>query len=166
MVRSCLGGWSYGISSYDNRICSPAAVVVPASRPRCVAGGGSASGPLEVALHRHGLYCCRVVCCPDCFLDRYTLFSRRIRTLCCLESGTLSANDGTLASCTLAKQYEGQVDFLYLYVADKKNQAALVRLGFVATPHFFLPKADWLFIGSARMMQSWRPPCRHESPCK
>jgi thiol-disulfide isomerase/thioredoxin len=42
----------------------------------------------------------------------------------------------------LAKQYEGQVDFLYLYVADPGNQAALDRLGFVATPHFFLLKAD------------------------
>ena len=42
----------------------------------------------------------------------------------------------------LAKQYEGRVDFLYLYVADPTNQAALDRLGFVATPHFFLLKAD------------------------
>ena len=42
----------------------------------------------------------------------------------------------------LAKQYEGQVDFLYLFVADPKNQTVIDRLGLVATPHFFLLKAD------------------------
>ena len=42
----------------------------------------------------------------------------------------------------LARQYEGQVDFLYLFVADPKNQTVLDRLGFVAPPHFFLLKAD------------------------
>ena len=42
----------------------------------------------------------------------------------------------------LAKEYEGRVDFVYLYSADPKNQAALAKLGFVATPHFFFIKAD------------------------
>jgi thioredoxin-like negative regulator of GroEL len=42
----------------------------------------------------------------------------------------------------LAKQYAGQVDFLYLYVGDPRNRQALDRLGFVATPHFFLLAAD------------------------
>ena len=42
----------------------------------------------------------------------------------------------------LAKQYAGQVDFLYLYVGDPRNRQALDRLGFVATPHFFFLRPD------------------------
>lgn len=42
----------------------------------------------------------------------------------------------------LAKQYHGRIDFLYLDVADPRNDAAKRQLGFIATPHFFLLRAD------------------------
>jgi thioredoxin-like negative regulator of GroEL len=42
----------------------------------------------------------------------------------------------------LAKQYEGRVDFIYLDVADPRNEAMTDRLGFVATPHFFFLRPD------------------------
>ena len=38
----------------------------------------------------------------------------------------------------LEKQYEGRVDFLYLNVAEARNDSAKRALGFRATPHFFL----------------------------
>jgi thioredoxin-like negative regulator of GroEL len=42
----------------------------------------------------------------------------------------------------LAKQYAGRVDFLYLDTSDPRNAGAKRRLGFEATPHFFLLSAD------------------------
>jgi thioredoxin-like negative regulator of GroEL len=38
----------------------------------------------------------------------------------------------------LEKQYEGRVDFLYLNVAEARNDSAKRALGFRSTPHFFL----------------------------
>jgi thioredoxin-like negative regulator of GroEL len=42
----------------------------------------------------------------------------------------------------LAKQYEGRVDFLYLDMRDGRNGAAMQRLGFESTPHFFFLRRD------------------------
>lgn len=50
----------------------------------------------------------------------------------------------------LAKRYEGRVDFLYLDIADPRNEAAKARLGFVATPHFFFLRADGSRVGAIR----------------
>jgi thioredoxin-like negative regulator of GroEL len=38
----------------------------------------------------------------------------------------------------LEKQYEGRLDFLYLNVAEVRNDSAKRAFGFRATPHFFL----------------------------
>ena len=38
----------------------------------------------------------------------------------------------------LERQYGRRIDFLYLDVQDSSTAAAQVRLGFQATPHFFL----------------------------
>jgi thioredoxin-related protein len=38
----------------------------------------------------------------------------------------------------LEKRFEGQVDFLYLNVAQARNDSAKRRFGFQSTPHFFL----------------------------
>lgn len=38
----------------------------------------------------------------------------------------------------LEQQYDAKVDFLYLDVQDSRTASAKARLGFVATPHFFL----------------------------
>jgi thioredoxin-like negative regulator of GroEL len=38
----------------------------------------------------------------------------------------------------LEKQYKGKVDFLYLNVAEARNDSAKRALGFRSTPHFFL----------------------------
>jgi thioredoxin-like negative regulator of GroEL len=42
----------------------------------------------------------------------------------------------------LEQQYAGRVDFLYLNVAEPRNDSAKRALGFQSTPHFFLLRAD------------------------
>ncbi|MGH7663576.1 MAG: hypothetical protein ACRENI_04670 [Gemmatimonadaceae bacterium] len=42
----------------------------------------------------------------------------------------------------LEQQYTGRVDFLYLNVAEARNDSAKRALGFRATPHFFFLRAD------------------------
>ena len=44
----------------------------------------------------------------------------------------------------LEKTYEGRIDFLYLNVADARNDSAKRAFGFKSTPHFFLttPKGE------------------------
>jgi hypothetical protein len=49
----------------------------------------------------------------------------------------------------LEQQWQGRVDFLYLDVADSRNAAAMQRLGYQATPHFFLLDAG------GRTLRSW-----------
>lgn len=50
----------------------------------------------------------------------------------------------------LEQQWSDRVDFLYLDVADPRNAAAMQRLGYRATPHFFIldargqPQRSWL----------------------
>ena len=54
----------------------------------------------------------------------------------------------------LEREYEGRVDFLYLNIADARNDDARGRFGFRATPHFFFLRAD----GSvSRVMQGVVP---------
>ncbi len=38
----------------------------------------------------------------------------------------------------LEKQYEGRIDFLYLNIAEARNDSAKRAFGFRSTPHFFL----------------------------
>lgn len=38
--------------------------------------------------------------------------------------------------------YAGQIDFVYLNVAEARNDSAKRALGFTSTPHFFLLGAD------------------------
>ena len=40
------------------------------------------------------------------------------------------------------ERYAGQVDFVYLNVADARNAGAMTRLGFKSTPHFFFLRAN------------------------
>lgn len=42
----------------------------------------------------------------------------------------------------LEQQYSGRIDFLYLNVAEARNDSAKRALGFTSTPHFFLLRAD------------------------
>lgn len=42
----------------------------------------------------------------------------------------------------LERQYGRRIDFLYLDVQDSSTAAAKARLGFQATPHFFLLTPD------------------------
>lgn len=42
----------------------------------------------------------------------------------------------------LEKQYEGHIDFLFLNVAESRNDSAKRAFGFRATPQFFLLTAD------------------------
>ena len=42
----------------------------------------------------------------------------------------------------LERQYGRRIDFLYLNVQDSSTAAAKARLGFQATPHFFLLTPD------------------------
>jgi thioredoxin-like negative regulator of GroEL len=42
----------------------------------------------------------------------------------------------------LETQYEGRIDFLYLNVAEARNDSAERALGFRSTPHFFFLRAD------------------------
>lgn len=48
------------------------------------------------------------------------------------------------------QQYGGRVDFLYLDVQDGRTATAKARLGFEATPHFFLLDAD------GRVLREWQ----------
>lgn len=41
----------------------------------------------------------------------------------------------------LEKQYEGRVDFLYLNIAEARNDSAKRAFGFRSTPHFFFVNA-------------------------
>lgn len=50
----------------------------------------------------------------------------------------------------LEQQYRGRIDFLYLDIADERNTQAKQRLGFRATPHFFLLTAD------GRPLETWQ----------
>jgi thioredoxin-like negative regulator of GroEL len=38
----------------------------------------------------------------------------------------------------LEKQYAGRIDFLYLNIAEARNDSAKQAFGFRATPHFFV----------------------------
>lgn len=49
----------------------------------------------------------------------------------------------------LEQQWNDRVDFLYLDVADPRNAAAMQRLGYRATPHFFILDP------SGRTTRSW-----------
>lgn len=42
----------------------------------------------------------------------------------------------------LEQEYTGRVDFLYLNVAEARNDSAKRALGFTSTPHFFFRRAD------------------------
>jgi len=47
----------------------------------------------------------------------------------------------------LERQYGAQVDFLYLDVQDPRTEVGKARLGFTATPHFFLLDAQGKVLG-------------------
>lgn len=49
----------------------------------------------------------------------------------------------------LEQQWNDRVDFLYLDVADPRNAAVMQRLGYRATPHFFMLDP------SGRPLRSW-----------
>jgi thioredoxin-like negative regulator of GroEL len=42
----------------------------------------------------------------------------------------------------LEREYEGNLDFVYLNVAEERNAEAMRIYGFRATPHFFFLRAD------------------------
>jgi hypothetical protein len=42
----------------------------------------------------------------------------------------------------LEEQYKGRIDFLYLNVAEARNDSAERALGFRNTPHFFFLRSD------------------------
>lgn len=50
----------------------------------------------------------------------------------------------------LEQQYDTRVDFLYLDVQDGRTAPAKARLGFVATPHFFLLDS------AGRVLREWQ----------
>ncbi len=60
----------------------------------------------------------------------------------------------------LEQQYEAQVDFLYLDVQDARTNAGKARLGFSATPHFFLLDGqgkvlgEWQGVTDRRMLEN------------
>ena len=47
----------------------------------------------------------------------------------------------------LERQYSDRVDFLYLDIEDEATREARSRLGFKATPHFFLLSTDGTVLG-------------------
>lgn len=53
----------------------------------------------------------------------------------------------------LQQEYRGKVDFLYLDVQDPGTLPAMQRLGFVATPHFFLLAIDGSVLGAWQGVQ-------------
>lgn len=50
----------------------------------------------------------------------------------------------------LEQQYTGHVEFLYLDVQDQRTAPAKKRLGYRATPHFFLLSAE------GRVVEEWQ----------
>jgi hypothetical protein len=42
----------------------------------------------------------------------------------------------------LEQEYAGRIDFLYLNVAEARNDSAKRALGFTSTPHFFFRRTD------------------------
>ena len=50
----------------------------------------------------------------------------------------------------LEQQYDTRIDFLYLDVQDGRTASAKARLGFVATPHFFLLDS------AGRVLREWQ----------
>ena len=54
----------------------------------------------------------------------------------------------------LEQEYEGRIDFLYLNVAEARNDSAKRALGFTSTPHFFFRRADG---STAKVMQGVVP---------
>ncbi|MGH7508755.1 MAG: hypothetical protein ACREMZ_04730 [Gemmatimonadales bacterium] len=54
----------------------------------------------------------------------------------------------------LQQQYRGKVDFLYLDVQNPRTSAAKGRLGFVATPHFFLLAPEGNVLGEWQGVQN------------
>lgn len=50
----------------------------------------------------------------------------------------------------LEQQYGDRVDFLYLDVQDARTDAGKARLGFTATPHFFL------LDGKGKVLGEWK----------
>lgn len=50
----------------------------------------------------------------------------------------------------LEKEYEGRVDFLYLNVAEARNDSAERALGFRSTPHFFFMSANGSTVDAAQ----------------
>lgn len=50
----------------------------------------------------------------------------------------------------LEKQFEGRIDFLYLNVANARNDSAKRAFGFRATPHFFFVDAKGVARDSMR----------------
>jgi thioredoxin-like negative regulator of GroEL len=53
----------------------------------------------------------------------------------------------------LEQQYSSRVDFLYLDIQDSATVAAKARLGFRATPHFFLLAPDGAVLGEWQGVQ-------------
>jgi thioredoxin-like negative regulator of GroEL len=50
----------------------------------------------------------------------------------------------------LEKQYEGRIDFVYLNVAEARNDSAERALGYRSTPHFFFLRADGSIVDAAQ----------------
>ena len=50
----------------------------------------------------------------------------------------------------LEKEYSGRVDFLYLNIAQARNDSAERALGFRSTPHFFFLRADGSTVHAAQ----------------
>jgi hypothetical protein len=63
----------------------------------------------------------------------------------------------------LEEQYGDRVDFLYLDIEDAGTRHARERLGFEATPHFFLLSAQGVVLGA---WQGVRPRSVLESPLR
>jgi hypothetical protein len=53
----------------------------------------------------------------------------------------------------LEKQYGDRLDFLYLDIEDRATSDAKTRLGFRATPHFFLLSRDGAVLGEWQGVQ-------------
>jgi hypothetical protein len=53
----------------------------------------------------------------------------------------------------LEQQYSDRVDFLYLNIQDSATAGAKARLGFWATPHFFLLGPDGAVLGEWQGVQ-------------